>query len=310
VYLTIGNIEKAACRKPTSRSHILLGYLPVTKLECYSEDRQAHEGHQLFHHYMKMLLEPLENAGCNGILMTCADGIRRKVYPLLSTYVADYLEQCLVTCIHENSCPICLVTPKERGGDKPSPPRTANSTLDILHQQVRGEKPPEFKEQNLRPINLFWRDLPHCNIHDRMTPNLLHQLHKGVFRDHISSWVKKAADCSVEEVDCRFTAMPLHSNLCHFKRGILLTSQWTGTEYKVMKKVFLGVLAGLPSKDDCVLCAVRAVLNFIHYAHFEVHTDRSLEAMDEAWCQIHMNKDVFVQLGIQKHFNISKFHNI
>ena len=47
-----------------------------------------------------------------------------------------------------------------------------------------------------------------------------------------------------EEIDQRFRVMPHGTNLRHLKKGILLISQWTGTKYKNMEKVFLGVLFG------------------------------------------------------------------
>jgi hypothetical protein len=37
VYLTVGNISKAIRRQPSSCRSILIGYLPVTKLTCFSE---------------------------------------------------------------------------------------------------------------------------------------------------------------------------------------------------------------------------------------------------------------------------------
>jgi hypothetical protein len=68
--------------------------------------------------------------------------------------------------------------------------------------------------------------------------------------------------------------MPIHPKVCYFKKGISLISQWTGGEYKDMEKVFLGVLAGAAPLD--VLRAVRGLLDFIYFAHFEAHTDASL----------------------------------
>ena len=75
-----------------------------------------------------------------------------------------------------------------------------------------------------------------------------------------------------------------------------------------MEKVFLGVLAG--STDAQVLRAVQGVIDFIYYAHFEVHTDESLRRLDDVWLQFHQNKKIFKDLKICQHFNISKLHNI
>ncbi|PSS15389.1 hypothetical protein PHLCEN_2v3286, partial [Hermanssonia centrifuga] len=137
---------------------------------------------------------------------------------------------------------------------------------------------------------------------------LMHQLHKGVFKDHLVKWATESTEGGATEVDRRFQKMTAHGDLRHFKKGISLISQWTGTEYKNMEKVFLGVITGCA--DVGVLRAVRAVLDFIYYAHFEVHTAESVANLDAAWNAFHSNKDIFVKLGIRKHFNIPKLHSM
>lgn len=306
VYLGIGNIDKSIRRKPSERATILLAYIPVTKLECFSETKRQFEGYQLFHTCMAAILEPLVQAGNDGVKMVCADRRARLVFPILASYIADHPEQCLITCCMENRCPKCVVSPDKLGDPVHSLLRDHGDTVRILTEQSQGLQPDDFKEQGLRPIWPFWANLPHCDIFSCITPDLLHQLHKGFFKDHIVNWSTKSADGAAREIDARFQAMPPHPSLRHFKKGISLITQWTGTEYKNMEKVFLGVIAGIaPSK---VVHANRGVLDFIHYAHFESHTSKSLQKLDKAWAAFHDNKQVFVELGIRKHFNIPKIH--
>ena len=256
-----------------------------------------------------MMLASLIQAGREGIEMVCADGLIRLMFLILAAYIADYPEQCLVVGCKENSCPKCTVPPKKRGDHLVySVYRDPNETAELILEQMNGDSQEEFRAQNLRPVRPFWDELPYCNIFECMLPDLLHQLHKGLFNDHLVSWDKKAAIGGAKEIDARFKAMPLHPSLRHFKNGISSTTQWTGNEFKNMEKVFLGVIAGIT--DPRVVRATRGVLDFIYYAHFETHTDKSLAQLDAAWFMFHENKDVFVDLGIRQHFNISKLHNI
>ncbi|KAJ7798379.1 hypothetical protein B0H13DRAFT_2245195 [Mycena leptocephala] len=229
----------------------------------------------------------------------------RKAYLIIAAYIADYPEQCLVCCCGESSCPGCLCEPNCRGHTTHSKWQCPAETLQLLADQSNSEYPVGLMDQHLHAINPFWSDLPHCDMFRSMTPDLLHELHNGVFGDHIVKWVTKAESGGEGEVDRRFRAMAPHPSLRHFKKGISLTTQWTGAELKNMEKVFLGILAG--ATDPRVQLAV---LDFIYYAHFETHCDESLLQLEATWLALHANKDVFVELGIREHFNISKLHKL
>ena len=280
IYLTIGNIDKKIQQCPSAKATMLVAYLLVMKLECFTEKRQSNITHQLFHQCMELLLKPLKLAGKEGKEMICADRWVCRMYAILAAYVADFPEQCLVTCCLESWCPQCLVPHDEHGSPAWWGARDQKKIMEILSQWAEGLKPKVFVSQGLHPVNLFWANLPHSNIYQCFTPDIYHQLHKGIFKDHFVSWSTEVVDGGSSEVNCRFQSMLSHLSLHHFEKGISLVSQWTGNEYKNMEKIFLGVIAG--TVDKCMIQAVRTMVDFILYAHFMVHMERSLEKMDRA----------------------------
>ncbi|KAE9388346.1 hypothetical protein BT96DRAFT_1074145, partial [Gymnopus androsaceus JB14] len=224
----------------------------------------------------------------------------------------ESLEQCLVAGCRERRCPKCDVSRKQLGDPLHSILRDPDKSIDAFQKAARGDSKASEK-LGLCNINPFWKNLPLCNIFHCFTPNILHQLHKGVFKDHIVKWSIEAIlgnlKDSEKEINTRFQSMLQHHTLRHFKKGISLVSQWTRNEYRNMEKVFLGVLAGTAT-SDVVICMC-AVLDFIQYAHFDLHMDDSLEKMNAALKTFHDHKEAaFVEPGIREHFNIPKVHSM
>ena len=104
---------------------------------------------------------------------------------------------------------------------------------------------------------------PRADIHELLSPDLLHQLIKGVFKDHIVEWVlayihathaEKDALEIIEDIDCRYyislffasslitlcdsriSAVPPFPGLCRFPDGRDF-KQWTGDDSKALMKV-------------------------------------------------------------------------
>ncbi|KDQ14416.1 hypothetical protein BOTBODRAFT_109889, partial [Botryobasidium botryosum FD-172 SS1] len=315
VYLTIGNIAKSVRRKPSNHATILLGYLPVLDLRIFSEKLQSSKGADLFHLCMQMITAPLVKAGKEGLIAVCPDGLKRKIYPILAAYIANHPEQCLVTCTKQNRCPKCKAAASELGDhprseDKPEP-RLQAAALTILcaHCEGRADAGEQFDAEGFHPIYPpFWAQLPHADIFSCIAPDLLHQVHKGVFKNHLLEWCESIVGKS--EMDHRFRAMSRHPTLRHFTDGISGLKQWTGTEAKEIEKVFIGVVAGaLPGK---LMLAMQALMDFIAIAQFLEHTSTTLTTMDEKLTTFHKHKATFIAAGGRKlsHFNIPKLHSL
>ncbi|KAF8504157.1 hypothetical protein JB92DRAFT_3084207 [Gautieria morchelliformis] len=183
------------------------------------------QAYRVFHYCMSYILKPLIEAGKEGVLMTC----------------------CLVASHQENSCPISEIAPTDCGELVLAPSHNPACTLKALKTcklRLQGMEKP------------FWEDLPYTNIFQCFTPDILHQLHKGIFKDHLVNWCIQLAD--TEEVDCQFQSMPDH--LC-----ILTISQWTGHEHKEMEHVFASLIY-----------MARAVIDFVYYASFPSHSTETL----------------------------------
>ena len=207
--------------------------------------------------------------------------------------------------LHGNYCPRCTVDPKDRGNVVGSLFRDKTQTLDLLSKHQQGRDPPQFEKDGIRAIyKPFWADLPHCDIFTCFTPDLLHQLHKGVFKDHLVQWCLEIM--GEKEVDRRFKAMNGYPGLRHFKKGISSVTQWTGTEHKEMEKVLLGITIGaVPSHFVPI---IRSLVDFIYLSQLQSHTSTTLNALESCLKTFHNHKKIIIKLEIREHFNIPKLH--
>ena len=106
VYITIGNVPKEICRKPSMHAQVLFAYLPVARLNhMVGESSKRRASQNLFHACMQRILRPLETAGAEGVRMKSGDGLVCQCHPILAVYAGDHPEQCLVTCTKTTECP-------------------------------------------------------------------------------------------------------------------------------------------------------------------------------------------------------------
>jgi hypothetical protein len=312
VYLTIGNISKCIRRKAKERAQLLIGYLPVEDFSDVANDKERERlKGELVHRAMEIVLEPLKRAGEEGVEMYCADGQLRRVYPILAAYIADYPEQSLMACTSQGRCPMCTVRYQQRARYRQNPVlRRRKLDLKALRSYVETDDLKELEERGLKPWWPFWARLPHAEFAKCVTPDLLHQLHKGMFKSHLVKWVSRVLGPKV--VDRRMAAMTPASGMRHFKKGISTVEKWTGRESKEMGMQFLPVVA--ETMTDDLVRLTRALLDHMYRAHAARMTEDELVEMEAAWEEFHRLKDCLVTAGaltsVESFNRISKLHTV
>jgi hypothetical protein len=158
------------------------------------------------------------------------------------------------------------------------------------NREGKGAK--RFVRQGLTPVRPFWKSLPYFDIGTFLTPDLLHQMHKGVMKDHLIKWVTRILEKPI--LDERYVSMPDFHGLRHFKNGISSVSQWTGRELKEMVKILLPAIA---DSNVRVVRTARSLMDYMYLAHSASLSDDDLDAMEDALRTFHDHKDVFKALG-------------
>ena len=312
VYLTIGNISKSIRRKASKRATVILGYLPVDSFKDVSgKTMRTKLRGEFLHRAMEAIMDPLKTAPCEGVLMWCADGRLRRVYPVLAAFVGDWPEQNDMSCTVRSGCPICRQGYHGRGsGETNVRRRNQEDSVAAFQAYARSNKQTELKELKLKPWVPFWADLPHVDFPSCITPDLLHQFHKGVFKRYIVEWVEELVGEAT--LNGRFMAMPQAKDLRHFKTGITNVEQWTGRETKEMVKQFLPIIADDPAVPDDFVKMVRALLDFLYLAESAELAEDDVEEMEQAMRSFHSLKKVLVDLelivDLDKFDEIPKFH--
>ncbi|KAJ3575317.1 hypothetical protein NP233_g1175 [Leucocoprinus birnbaumii] len=314
VYLTIGNLPKHIRRKPSQQAQVLVAYLPTTKLEHITNlTSQRRMMLNMFHSCMKFIVQPLEKAGREGVCMVSGDGLARWCFPILAMYIGDYPEQVLVTLVKTGECPVC---PAQREGignfSSIQAPHSAEPILDALGK-FRDRAQSFVKacaDAGIKPVpSLFWKDLPHVDIYSSITPDNLHQLYQGVIK-HVLSWIREA--CGSAKIDTRCRRLPMSHSVRLFMKGVSHLVRVTGTEHDQICRFMLGLIADiqLPNgfSNTRFIKAIRAILDFVYLAKYPVHTSETLQQLDNALSDFHLNAGIFIDLGIRKNFDFPKLH--
>lgn len=126
IYLYFGNLSKYIRSRPSSGACNHLAYIPSLpdsfeswisgwhpRWDTQRSQLMAHCRRELIQAVWKYILDDdFIHATIYGVVITCHDGIKRRIYPRIFTYSADYPEKVLLATIRDNGlcpCPRCLM---------------------------------------------------------------------------------------------------------------------------------------------------------------------------------------------------------
>lgn len=290
VYLTIGNISKSVRSRPSERAWLLIGYIPVPELNWITDVEDKREAKwELYHTCMTHLVAPLRQVANVGVEVVCADGGVRCIHPILAAHVADFPEQLTIASTIRTGCPICLVPPDKRGDydDDGHFLRTKNDSITAYKYADQGYTL-TLTELGLWPVRPFWLDYPFATPGLFIVPDLLHQIHKGVFM-HLVTWCRTGLGDA--ELDRRYKGVPPLSGLRHFNDGISVLKMETGDEARAMERSFVPLLAGSQPAD--MVGASRCIVDFLYRAHRPQLSETDLAALEADLKEFHDYKEIF-----------------
>ncbi|KAJ3980898.1 hypothetical protein F5890DRAFT_1575378 [Lentinula detonsa] len=289
LYISLGNIHSTV-RRAHRNAVALLGFLSIPKTS------QDHSG------------------SADPRITLCPDGHYRQVIYGLGPYIADYPEQALLTCIVQNWCPRCTAPPDNLDSNSG---RQSHKHTDTLSEGCT------LKElwddygivADLRP---FTASFPRADIHELISPDLLHQLIKGTFKDHLVEWVfeyldltypKKESEERKADIDQRIATTTPYPGLRNFHKGRGF-KQWTGDDSKgLCHEIFLPAIVGhVPSE---MVRAIHDFLEFCYLACRDVIDEDTLAKMDSILKDFHRHREIFRTTGVRPDgFSLPRQHSM
>ncbi|KAF8328032.1 hypothetical protein F5887DRAFT_1083299 [Amanita rubescens] len=299
IYISNGNLHNHI-RLAHNGAVSLLGFLPVpkgTRQDMKSAVFRLFR-RKLIHSAIAKILECLKPAMSKPEVIKCADGQYRRAIYGIGPYIADYPEQCIIGCAVQGWCPMDDLD--EKLGDEE---RRCERIDEKLRQSVPSKE--MWKEWGTPDdVKPFTSMFPRADIHELIAPDLLHQVIKGTFKDHLVTWIEKYmikthgsayGKVMMDEIDRRIAAVPHFAGLRSFSQGRNF-KQWTGDDTKALMKVFLPAISGLVPEE--MVKAVAAFLDFCYIVRQPSLNESDLGALDDALKRFCKYRTIFIDKGV------------
>ncbi|KAI0351106.1 hypothetical protein OH77DRAFT_1568391 [Trametes cingulata] len=303
VYMMAGNVTNEM-RRAHRDAVVPVAFLPIPKAEAeYANNNEFRLfKKQIYHQALRLVFNPLRPGMTRPHVLRCPDGHYRRAIFGIGPVIADYPEQVYLSGIVQGWCPKCLA--RHDRLDELGDPRFREHTCQLWDTHGPGTLWDDYGVvDDVTPFTYYF---PRADIHELLAPDLLHQLVKGTFKDHLVSWVEEYIRLSapsereakriLDDIDRRIAASPSFPGLRRFPNGRNF-KQWTGNDSKALMKVFLPALTGYVP-DQMVQC-LAAFLDFAYLARRPAHDMRTLDAMDAVLARFRELREIFIDTEVR-----------
>ncbi|KAG1807920.1 hypothetical protein EV424DRAFT_1543645 [Suillus variegatus] len=326
VYLYFGNESKYCHCKPSCHLSNHVAYfqkLPDSFKDFTCEHTEGkgvgrecttHCQRELFQAQWGVLLnnEFLE-AYVHGIVIECCDGIKRRFYPRIFTYSADYPEKVLVATIRQLGgcpCPRCLI-PKNRLHNLGMPhdgqqritllrsseerDQLVTTARKIIYDKNYGVDSTAV-ENILKPCSwvptcnvLSNRLCPHgFNVFEALVVDLLHEVELGIWRSllvHLLRIIRSVNKDLVHELDQQYRLVPPfgQSTIRRFTANTSDLSNMAARNFEDLLQCAIPVFDGLLPNNNHNKIIQDLLFTLAHWhglAKLRMHSDLMLEILD------------------------------
>ncbi|KAK0460266.1 uncharacterized protein EV420DRAFT_1620047 [Desarmillaria tabescens] len=256
------------------------GVVPIAFLAIPKSDRKYDRDvafrlfkKKLYHESLTAILSSLIPAMTTPVVRRCLDSHYRCVIYDLGPYIADYPEQVLLAGIVQGWCVKCT-----------SPAANLDALGDLLLEAFANDGDILWDNYGINEDILpFTFNFPHADIHEMISSDLLHQIIKGSFKDHLVEWVHE------------------------FPQGRRF-KQWTGDNSKALMKVYLAAVAEyLP---EAIMKALSAFMDFCYLVRRSDFDESTLIQVRETIQRFHHFCEAFKLSGVCDDFSHPRQHAI
>ncbi|KDQ06050.1 hypothetical protein BOTBODRAFT_121950 [Botryobasidium botryosum FD-172 SS1] len=301
LYGTSGNFHNDV-RRAHRDAIVPIAFLAIPKCDRKNDNDSALRTfkRQLFHASLSHILTPLKQGMTTPEIIRFPDGYFCRTIFSLGPYIADYPEQVLLACIVSGWCPRCRAKPWELEGIGEA--RCQLHTDAVIDAFTARQVWDAYGI--VSDVIPFTNDFPRADITQLLAPDLLHQVIKGAFKDHLVEWIweylklqhgEARAKVIMDDIDRCIASAPSFPGLRRFPDGRRF-SQWTGNDSKALMKVLLPVLVGhLPAE---IIRCVRSFLDLCYLLRQYSHDEDDLVKIDETFAEYCHHREFFRQAGV------------